>query len=139
MKHTWLSGTTATEHNLIPEIRAYIAKARLRRGVEIVKLGNRVEWLKQQEDPNHTDQDDLPTNARQVAGEAVAAFRTDRGLDVPKDEESGQKEKKKLSNLAKGAIFKEIVLAKVREVKEREKLENVATEYSKVKSGETTR
>ena len=138
MKHTWLSGTTATEHNLIPEIRAYIAKARLRRGVEIVKLANSIEWLKQQEDPNDTDQDDLPNNARQAAGEAVAAFRTDRGLDVPK-EGNGHTEKKKLSNLAKGAIFKEIVLAKVREVKEREKLENAATEYSKVKSGESAR
>ena len=133
LKHTWLSGTTATEHNLIPEIRAYIAKARLRRGVEIVKLANSIEWLKQQEDPNHTDQDDLPTNARQAAGEAVAAFRTDKGLDVPK-QGAERTEKKKLSNLAKSAIFKEIVLAKVREVKEREKLENAAKEYSKAVS-----
>ena len=98
-----------------------------------MKLANSIEWLKQQEDPNHTDQDDLPTNARQAAGEAVAAFSTDKGLDVPK-QGGEQTEKKKLSNLAKGAIFKEIVLAKVREVKEREKVENAATEFSKAKS-----
>ena len=130
LKHRWLSGTTATDHDLLPEIRAYIAKARLRRGVEIVKLANSIEWLKQQEDPSDNDQEDLPSNARQAAGEKVAAFGTDKGLDVP-SQDGQHTEKKKLSNLAKGAIFREIVLAKVREVKEREKVERAATEYNK--------
>ena len=41
---------------MLPEIRAYMAKARLRRGIEMVKLANRIEALKMQED----EEEDVP-------------------------------------------------------------------------------
>lgn len=90
-----------------------------------MKLANRIESLRQQEstDTDPSESEDLPENARQAAGEAVAALNTDKGLDSPTYTSKG---KKKLSDLAKSAIFKEVVLAKVRQVKEqaeREKLE----------------
>lgn len=135
LQHVWLSGENATDHNLIPEIRAYLAKARLRRGVELVKLANRIESLKLQEDQDldAADKEDMPSNARQAAGEALAANTHEKGLNpsaTPPADTGG----KKLSRLARGAIFKEIVLAKVREMKEqqeREKVERSASEYSK--------
>ncbi|CRJ93126.1 hypothetical protein BN1708_017035, partial [Verticillium longisporum] len=56
LSHAWLSGDSATDHNLLPEIKAYMAKARLRRGIEMVKLANRIESLKlQEDDPDDTD------------------------------------------------------------------------------------
>lgn len=98
MKHSWLKGDTATDYDILPEIRSYIAKARLRRGVEMVKLKNRIEALKMQEDD---DTSDLPSNPSR--GEA-----------------GGTKPPPRLSRAARSAIFREVVLAKVREMKEQE-------------------
>lgn len=108
---------------MLPEIRAYVAKARLRRGIELVKLANRIEALKMQEDEedNVPGDADVPANASQAAGEALAAHSTDRGLTTPENAApptSGGKGR--LSKLAKSAIFREVVLAKVREMKEAE-------------------
>ncbi|KAJ9648429.1 Calmodulin-dependent protein kinase cmk2 [Coniosporium apollinis] len=135
MKHRWLTGQTASNYNLLPEIRAYVAKARLKRGIELVKLANRIEALKMQEDDEEdaSGAADVPSNAREAAGEALAAHSTARGLNVPEDQ-PGAPQKKSLSRLAKGAIFREIVLAKVREIKEeeaKEKFAKSASEYTK--------
>lgn len=116
----------------MPEIRAYVAKARLRRGIELVKLANRIESLKMQEDEGDDapGQADMPANARQAAGEALAAHSTDKGLSIPESPAGTSTEKRSLSRLARGAIFREIVFAKVREMKEeqeREKVERKAT------------
>jgi len=121
LKHVWLSGKTASDHNLIPEIRAYVAKARLRRGIELVKLANRIEALKMQEDEEEDvpGEADVPANAGQAAGEALAAHSTDRGLNIPEGS-TAPKTGGRLSKLAKSAIFREVVLAKVREMKEQE-------------------
>ncbi|TGO63465.1 hypothetical protein BOTNAR_0100g00260 [Botryotinia narcissicola] len=116
LAHPWLSGENATDHNLLPEIKAYMAKARLRRGIEMVKLTNRIEMLKMQEDDN--EESDLPGNAAAAASDAIP----------------GSPERK---NTAKGAIFREVVLAKVREVKAEEaaaQIERQATEAAKKKS-----
>jgi len=67
----------------LPEIKAYIARMHFRRGVEIVKLANRIEALKMADDE--------------------WAF----------------------SSMAKGAIFREVVVAKVREIKEQERMHEV--------------
>ena len=74
LQHRWLSGHTTTDHNLLPEIRAYMAKARLRRGIEIVKLANRIEALKMQEDDNDEvpGESDVPADAKAAAGAALA-------------------------------------------------------------------
>ncbi|KAF2498784.1 Pkinase-domain-containing protein [Lophium mytilinum] len=136
LKHVWLSGKTASDHNLIPEIRAYVAKARLRRGIELVKLANRIEALKMQEDDEEDvpGEADVPANARQAAGEAVAAHSTDRGLTIPATTTGPPKAGGRLSKLAKSAIFREVVLAKVREMKDVEaqkEFERTASEQVK--------
>ena len=101
---------------------------RLRRGIELVKLANRIEALKMQEDDEEDvpGEADMPANAQQAAGEALAQgpFRT-RGLKTNEPEKPGDgsagNRPRSLSKLARGAIFREVVLAKVREMKEEEK------------------
>ena len=118
LQDVWLTGKTASEVDLLPEFRAYMAKARLKRGVEIIKLANRIESLKMQSPEDIDDslsQPDIPDDSKEQAGQALANHSSQKGLATNAD---GGK-KKTLSNLAKGAIFKEVVLAKVREEKEK--------------------
>lgn len=117
LKHPWLSGENATDHNLLPEIKAYIAKARLRRGIERIKLGNRIEALKiQEDDPENPD---FSADAATAAGGQA---------QPPSPKEDG---KSKLTRAMKGAIFREVVLAKVREMKEQEQTLKVTEEVEK--------
>ncbi|ESZ95563.1 calcium/calmodulin-dependent protein kinase [Sclerotinia borealis F-4128] len=134
--HPWLSGENATDHNLLPEIKAYMAKARLRRGIEMVKLANRIEMLKMQEDDN--EESDLPGNATAAASDAISG-----GIERKNTSSSSASgstspgEKRTLSKIAKGAIFREVVLAKVREVKAEEaaaQIERQATEAAAKKN-----
>ncbi|KAF2968739.1 hypothetical protein GQX73_g4848 [Xylaria multiplex] len=121
LKHSWLSGENATEHNLLPEIKAYMAKARLRRGIELVKLTNRIEALKiQEDDPENPD---FPEDPSTAATEAQSAH-------YPQAEQSTGG-KGRLSRAVKGAIFREVVLAKVREMKEKEQTEKVKEEVER--------
>lgn len=119
MKHSWLKGETATDYDILPEIKSYIAKARLRRGVEMVKLKNRIDALKMQEDD---DNQDTPSDTAAAAAQGVGA--------------SGGAPQKpsRLSRAARSAIFREVVFAKVRDMKEqeaREKAERSAAEKSR--------
>lgn len=122
LQHVWLSGKTATDHNLLPEIRAYMAKARLRRGIEIIKLANRIESLRMQEDEEEDvpGAADVPANALETAGQVLSSPRPGQGLPTSEDPKKGR-----LSKTARGAIFREVVLAKVREMKEKEAQEKV--------------
>ncbi|MCJ1283723.1 hypothetical protein MMC26_003054 [Xylographa opegraphella] len=115
LQDIWITGDTATDHNILPEICAYMAKARLRRGIEIVKLANRIEALKMQEDEDEDvpGEGDVPANAKEAAGQALAAHSGGSGLAT-----SEMPQKRGLSRMARGAIFREVVLAKVREMKE---------------------
>lgn len=135
LRHVWLSGVNASDHNLLPEIRAYVAKARLRRGIELIRLANRIEALKLQEDASEVPgEGDVPTNARQAAGEALAAHDLKKGLSAAKQPAAGPVKGNRLSRAAKSAIFREVVLAKVREMKEqqeRDKVEKSVTERAK--------
>ncbi|GAP83422.1 putative calcium calmodulin-dependent protein kinase [Rosellinia necatrix] len=118
LKHPWLSGENATDHNLLPEIKAYMAKARLRRGIELVKLANRIEALKiQEDDPENPDfPDDSSAPVKEVE-------------DVPPSTtEASTAGKGRLSRAVKGAIFREVVLAKVRELREQEQTERIKEE-----------
>ncbi|KAJ5826343.1 hypothetical protein N7474_003481 [Penicillium riverlandense] len=119
LKHAWLKGESASDRDLLPEIRAFIAKARLRRGIEIVKLANRIEALKMHED--EADGDDIPSPA--AMAESAGAEEV-----APDDSNGDGKKKRSLGDVAKGAIFREVVLAKVREMKENEELEKVERE-----------
>ncbi|KAI0842925.1 calcium/calmodulin-dependent protein kinase 1 [Hypoxylon sp. FL0890] len=122
LRHPWLSGENATDHNLLPEIRAYMAKARLRRGIELVKLANRIEALKiQEDDPENPD-----FQAESVAAAGKAQLSAGKAVS-PK----GETGKGKLTRAMKGAIFREVVLAKVREMKEQEQTLKVKEEVEK--------
>lgn len=134
MSHPWLSGETATDHNLLPEIKAYLTKARLRRGIEMVKLANRIEALKMQEDD--PENSDMPKDST-LAADQTRHFspRANSGSSNPKEGSSGAgaaaadgSGKRTLSKTIKGAIFREVVLAKVREMKEKEQTLKVAEE-----------
>lgn len=122
-----------------------MAKARLRRGIEIVKLANRIETLRLQGSQEDDDsQGDLPANAGEAAGRALAiplsspaSVAVSKGLDTSTSSStSGDRTadgKKGLSGSARTAIFREVVLAKVRETKEQEERERVKEE-ARVKS-----
>lgn len=139
LKHRWLKGDTASEHNLLPEIKAYMAKAKLRRGIEIIKLANRIEALKLQEDeeediPNAADvpADTVKAAAQAIEGSGTTTFPT---LEVPASGEAasgdvptGATKKRSLSRVARGDIFREVVLAKVREQKDLEETQKVERE-----------
>ncbi|KAI1756547.1 calcium/calmodulin-dependent protein kinase [Xylaria castorea] len=121
LKHPWLSGETATDHNLLPEIKAYMAKARLRRGIELVKLSNRIEALKiQEDDPENPDFPEDPRAAAEEAQDAQSSMA-----------EKPVGGKSRLTNAVKGAIFREVVLAKVREMKEQEQTQKVKEEVER--------
>lgn len=129
LQHIWLKGETASDHDLLPEIRGYLARAKLRRGIEMVKLANRIEALKIQEDEDldAPDAADIPANAQTAAGLTVKNERRGvspgRGLVT-----SDSPEKKSLSRAAKSAIFREVVLAKVREMKEKQQSDKLIAE-----------
>jgi calcium/calmodulin-dependent protein kinase I len=107
----WIAGRGATDHNILPEIKAYIARARLKRGVELVKLANRIEALKMQEDEEEDvpQEADVPADARRAAEEAVNHHHPDSARDglAPPQDQSATK-KKSLSKMAKSAIFREV-------------------------------
>ena len=129
LKHPWLKGESASDRDLLPEIRAYNAKARLRRGIEIIKLANRIEALKMQED----DEEDIPNPSDISSGTTPFPSIGGGKSEGAAEGTPGTTKKRSLSKIARGAIFREVVLAKVREVKqneEREKIEREAHEKS---------
>ncbi|TPX08936.1 uncharacterized protein E0L32_009640 [Thyridium curvatum] len=135
LAHPWLRGESATDHNLLPEIKAFMAKARLKRGIELVKLTNRIEALKMQEDED-ADHSDLPGDATWAADQsrkAAGSGSSSAGADAAAagQEGGGGAGKRNLSKAIKGAIFREVVLAKVREMKQQEQTLKAAEEVEK--------
>ncbi|KAG6079338.1 hypothetical protein E4U15_003825 [Claviceps sp. LM218 group G6] len=64
LNHIWLSGKNATDHNLLPELEAFRRRARLRRAIEIIKLQNRIQKLREHEDdPTDSDMGDAASTA----------------------------------------------------------------------------
>ena len=106
LKDPWIAGVGATEHNLLPELKAYMARAKLRRGIDLVKLANRIEALKMQEDDEEDvpQEADVPADPHKAAQEAMRV-KSGPGLQVPEQEPP---RKKSLSKLAKTAIFREV-------------------------------
>jgi calcium/calmodulin-dependent protein kinase I len=132
LRHPWLKGDTATDHNLLPEIRAYMARARLKRGIEIIKLANRIEALKMQGDD---DEEDIPSAVDMAASANSSCADNPKATTEPHSVTKGSTtagdaparttKKRTLSRVARSAIFREVVLAKVREMKEQERREEV--------------
>jgi calcium/calmodulin-dependent protein kinase I len=71
---------------------------------------------------------DVPVNSQVAAGEALTGGDFEKGLPTNTDTGKNPGGKKSLGNVAKGAIFREVVLAKVREAKEQEEALKVAAE-----------
>jgi calcium/calmodulin-dependent protein kinase I len=140
LTHRWLKGDTATDHNLLPEIKAYMARARLRRGIEIIKLANRIEALKMQDEAEEGEgDDDFRVHSGTSAAEVTSAFPalavTDPAGDVNEATETSSAKqagvttkKRSLSGIARGAIFREVVLAKVRDMKQEQEAKSVERE-----------
>ncbi|KAH9828745.1 Calcium/calmodulin-dependent protein kinase [Teratosphaeria destructans] len=131
LRDPWISGVGATDHNLLPEIKAYMAKAKLKRGIEMVKLANRIEQLKMQEDEEEAvpGEADVPLDAKKAAQDAATAHaHPSAGGLKPPEHEVGRK--RSLSKLAKTAIFREVVLAKVREMKAKEEEQKTISQHS---------
>jgi calcium/calmodulin-dependent protein kinase I len=83
-------------------------------------LANRIESLKMKDEDNEDENDDgVPGDAAEAAGEALAARNYNKGIGSAISPIAGSG-KKSLSKIARGAIFREVVLAKVRELKEEE-------------------
>ncbi|KAJ5164060.1 uncharacterized protein N7500_005890 [Penicillium coprophilum] len=125
LKHEWLTGKTASDRDLLPEIRTYIARARLRRGIEIVKLANRIESLKMHEEEGG---EDIPSPMDMGAASSEESSTAEPSVsdgDATPAPAPGHAKKKSLASAAHGAIFREVVLAKVREQKEAEEREKV--------------
>ncbi len=129
LKHPWLKGESASDRDLLPEIRAYIARSRLKRGIEIIKLANRIEALKmQEEDEDIPSPVDVQSSSGGPPFPAIPAEKETKCESSGGDDESGGTKKRSLGNIARGAIFREVVLAKVREMKENEEREKVERE-----------
>ncbi|KAK6541210.1 hypothetical protein TWF694_008577 [Orbilia ellipsospora] len=121
LRNVWLVGDVATEHDILPELKQFLARARLKRGVELVRLSNRIQALRLQQDENSEDKDDLPEEAGEAAASAPGASGVLPGSS------------RRLSRAARSAIFREVVLAKVRDMKsqaQREEAEKTMTELS---------
>lgn len=117
LKDEWLKGETASEFNIAPKIGSYMARARLMRAIEAVRLRNRIEALKMQDDEEEGDSEsaDLPADA--VGAADLALSNQERGTSPGR----GVATTDKLSKAAKAAIFREIVRAKVQEENEAKK------------------
>ena len=109
LKDPWIAGVGATNHDLLPEIKAYMSRARLKRGIELVKLANRIESLKMQEDEEEEDakDTDMPADSKQAAKDAQYAHTPGLGGLRPPEDPSVNR-KRSLSKLAKSAIFREV-------------------------------
>jgi calcium/calmodulin-dependent protein kinase I len=113
-----------------------MARAKLRRGIELVKLANRIEALKaQEEDPENSD---MPSDATLAADQSRGFLGGPAASAGPSaSSEPPPKEKRSLSKTIKGAIFREVVLAKVREMKHNQetlKVQEEAEKEAKLKS-----
>ncbi len=109
----------------------------------MVKLANRIEALKMQEDD--PENSDMPQDAT-LAADQTRHFNTSRANTIESDSAGAgpasagaadaatapaAPEKRTLSKTIKGAIFREVVLAKVREMKQQEETLKVTEEASK--------
>ncbi|CAH0049415.1 unnamed protein product [Clonostachys solani] len=98
--HIWLSGKTATDHDLLPEIRrAREARAKLKHAILAVSLKKRIAALKADE----SDSDEMGD-----AEEGIPAVGGEKKLNVLREK------------VKDGAVFREVVLGAVRDKRAKE-------------------
>lgn len=125
LRHIWLSGQNATEHDLLPELRrAKEARAKLRKAILAIQLQKRIARLRHEAgDDSDDDDNDLQDAAQNVDSSGIAKALS--GVSVSSGGSSssgggggGDSKKPSLRDTVKsGAVFREVVLAKVREEK----------------------
>ena len=104
LHHSWLSGLTATDHDLVKTLRSRRIKTRMRLAIERVRLTNRIEAIRRQEEEEDTD---IPSNAEHAADEALQSPD-----GAAKTKVGG------MSRAQQADILRSVVLAKAREEKE---------------------
>ncbi|CAG9937881.1 unnamed protein product [Clonostachys rosea f. rosea IK726] len=98
--HIWLSGKTATDHDLLPEIRrAREARAKLKHAILAVSLKKRIAALKADE----SDSDEMGD-----AEEGIPSVGGEKKLNVLREK------------VKDGAVFREVVLGAVRDKRAKE-------------------
>ncbi|CAH0026740.1 unnamed protein product [Clonostachys rhizophaga] len=98
--HIWLSGKTATDHDLLPEIRrAREARAKLKHAILAVSLKKRIAALKADE----SDSDEMGD-----AEESIPSVGGEKKLNVLREK------------VKDGAVFREVVLGAVRDKRAKE-------------------
>lgn len=127
LRHNWLSGQNATEHDLLPELRrAKEARAKLRKVILAVQLQKRIARLRHEADGDDDDNDlqDAAQNvdssglAKALSGVSVSSAGSGSSGASSASAGSGETKKPSLRDSVKsGAVFREVVLAKVREEK----------------------
>jgi calcium/calmodulin-dependent protein kinase I len=119
LKHSWLTGKTATDHDLLPELRkAREARAKLRHAILAVSLKSRIAQLKDEETDSENDME-----------EAEGAVPTTA-------EPAGQPKTTLKEKLKGGAVFREVVLATVRDAKHKQELKEAEEAAEREKSGQ---
>ncbi|CAI6056802.1 hypothetical protein V2G26_013977 [Clonostachys chloroleuca] len=100
LDHIWLSGKTATDHDLLPEIRrAREARAKLKHAILAVSLKKRIAALKADE----SDSDEMGD-----AEEGIPSVGGEKKLNVLREK------------VKDGAVFREVVLGAVRDKRAKE-------------------
>lgn len=120
MRHIWLSGENATEHDLLPELRrAKEARAKLKKAILAIQLQKRIARLRHEAgDGSDDDDNDLQDAAQNVETSGLAKAFSGVSVSSGGSSSSGDSKKPSLRDTVKsGAVFREVVLAKVREEK----------------------
>ena len=103
LHHSWLTGLTATDHDLVKTLRSRRIKTRMRLAIERVRLANRIESIRRQQEE---EADDIPSNAESAADQAL---QSPEGAAKTKPDE--------MSRAQKADILRRVVLAKAQEEK----------------------
>lgn len=102
LKHRWLTGSTATNKDLVEKLRSRQVRNRLRLAIARVQLAKRIESLQREAE----QADDIPASPNDAALEAFPG----RGGSA-------------LSRKLKGDIFRAVVLAKAKEMRAQQESE----------------
>lgn len=121
LKHSWLTGLSATDHDLSASLRKHRVKARISLAVTRISLARRIEALKLEEAraAEAPDESDIPADAGKAADEALGS------RDTPVFTMQSR-----ISRAAKADIFRAVVLAKTKEMRQQQetlKLEKSAS------------
>lgn len=106
MGHIWLSGQNASDHDLLPELRkAREARAKLKHAILAVSLKTRLEHLKRDEADSEDEMGDIDLGS--VGGQDPCSSR-------------GERPTASLKHKMKGTSFHEVVMASMRDQKQKQ-------------------